>query len=54
MQINALTSQKTSGNLGNHLVGDLEDGRIRAGTLYLVSYYFQGSDQGPAKLRKQS
>ena len=40
MQTSALTSQKTSDGLGNLYVSDWEEGRIKAGTLYLVSCYF--------------
>ncbi len=54
MQTSTLTSQKTSGGLGDLHVGDWEQGRIRAGTLHLVSHYFQELDWGPAGLRKRS
>ena len=54
MQTNALISQKTSGGLGNLHVSDWEEGEIRAGILYLVSRYFQGSDLGSARLNKRS
>ncbi len=48
------TTQKTSGGLGNLYVDDWQEngGRTRAGTLHLVSRYFQGLDRGPAGLRK--
>ena len=53
MQIKTLKSQKTSDGFGNLYVGDWEKGgKIRAGTLHLVSHYFQESDWGSAELKK--
>ena len=54
MQISVLTSQKTSGGLGNLYVGDWKERKIRASTLYLVSHYFQGLDRGPVGFKKRS
>ena len=54
MQTSIVVSQKTSSGLDNFYVDDWEKGKIRVSTLYLVFRYFQRSDQGPARLRKQS
>ena len=54
MQTSVPKSQKTSGGLDNLHVGNWEKGGIRAGTLHLVSRYFQRSDQGPVELWEQS
>ena len=55
MQISALKSQKTSGDLSNLYVNDWEKrGRIRTVILYLVSHHFQRLDWGPTELRKWS
>ena len=52
MQTSVLTNQKTSSGLGDLYVDDRDEGGIRAGTLYLVSHYFQEPDRGPIRLRK--
>ena len=44
MQISALTSQKTSGGLGNFYIDDWKKREIKAGILYSVSRYFQRLD----------
>ena len=45
MQTSALKSQKTSGGLSDIHLGDWKKrGRIRVGTLHLVSCHFQGLD----------
>ena len=55
MQISTLKSQKTSGGLANLHANDWEEeGRIGIGILHLVFRHFQGSDQGPAGLKKRS
>ncbi len=54
MQTSAQKSQKTIGGLGNlHLDGGKNRG-IRTGSLHLVSHHLQGSDRGPAGLKKRS
>ncbi len=54
METSAQKSQKTSSGLGKLYVYDRENGgKIGTSILHLVSRHLQGSDWGPAGLKKQ-